>query len=177
VASNTDLTIPTARGIGPGNGTLVEVIRLATGAEPIVAGKPELALHRESADRVGAQHPLVVGDRLDTDIEGATRAATDSLLVLTGVTDPAQLLAAPPERRPTYLAEDLRGLLDAPAAVQMDGGTARLAGWSAVVRDKRLELTGDGSRVDGLRAACVATWAAAGDVDTSTVAARLATAD
>jgi HAD superfamily hydrolase (TIGR01450 family) len=177
VASNTDLTIPTARGIGPGNGTLVEVIRLATGAEPIVAGKPELALHRESADRVGARHPLVVGDRLDTDIEGATRAQTDSLLVFTGVTDPAQLLAAPPEQRPTYLAEDLRGLLDVAAPVRVDGGTVRLAGWSAAVRDKRLELTGSGTRVEGVRVACVAAWAAAGDIDISAVAARLATAD
>lgn len=177
VASNTDLTIPTARGIGPGNGTLVEVIRLATGAEPIVAGKPELALHRESADRVGARRPLVVGDRLDTDIEGATRAQTDSLLVFTGVTDPAQLLAAPPERRPTYLAEDLRGLLDVAEPVRVDGDFVRLAGWKATVRDKRLELTGAGSRVDAVRVACVAAWGTGGDIDTSAVAARLATAD
>jgi HAD superfamily hydrolase (TIGR01450 family) len=177
VASNTDLTIPTARGIGPGNGTLVEVIRLATGAEPIVAGKPELALHRESADRVGAQRPLVVGDRLDTDIEGAARAATDSLLVLTRVTDPAHQLAAPPAERPTYLAEDLRGLLIAHDPVHTDGDTARLGGWTAAVRDKRLELTGGGRRVDGLRVACVAAWAAAGDLDTGDVAARLSAAD
>jgi glycerol-1-phosphatase len=186
VASNTDLTIPTARGIGPGNGALVQVIRLVTGASPIVAGKPELALHRESADRVGAHRPLVVGDRLDTDIEGASRAGTDSLLVLTGVTDPAQLLAASPQRRPTFLAEDLRGLLAEHAPVQRDGGAAQLGGWRAEVRDKRLELSGDGSRVDGLRAGCVALWAPdgiddgmdpAGDVDTGAAAARLATAD
>jgi HAD superfamily hydrolase (TIGR01450 family) len=177
VASNTDLTIPTARGIGPGNGTLVAVIRLATGAEPIIAGKPQLALHRESADRVGAQRPLVVGDRLDTDIEGATRAVTDSLLVLTGVTNAAQLLTAPPEHRPTYLAEDLRGLLAAHAPVEVDGDTTRLGGWTATVRGKRLELTGSGSRVDGLRAACVAAWEAAGDLDTDAAAARLSAGD
>jgi HAD superfamily hydrolase (TIGR01450 family) len=176
VASNTDLTIPTVRGIGPGNGTLVEVIRLATGASPVVAGKPELALHRESAERVGARRPLVVGDRLDTDIEGATRAHTDSLLVLTGVTDPAHLIAAPPERRPTYLAEDLRGLLVEHAPVERDGLAVCLDGWRAEIRDKRLELRGAGRRVDGLRVACVAAWAAAGDVDTDDAAARLATA-
>lgn len=67
VASNTDRTIPTARGPAPGNGTLVEVIRMATGADPLVAGKPERALHSESIERVGARRPLVVGDRLDTD--------------------------------------------------------------------------------------------------------------
>jgi HAD superfamily hydrolase (TIGR01450 family) len=177
VASNTDLTIPTQRGIGPGNGTLVEVIRLATGATPIVAGKPELALHRESAERVGAQRPLVVGDRLDTDILGATRADTDSLLVLTGVTDPAQLLSAPAQRRPTYLAEDLRGLLVAHEPVQLDGEVVRLREWRATVRDQRLELSGSGSRVDGLRAACVAAWGAADDVDTGEAAHRLAVID
>ncbi|HEY2831266.1 MAG TPA: HAD-IIA family hydrolase [Sporichthyaceae bacterium] len=177
VASNTDLTIPTQRGIGPGNGTLVEVIRLATGATPIVAGKPELALHRESAERVGAQRPLVVGDRLDTDILGATRADTDSLLVLTGVTDPAQLLSAPAQRRPTYLAEDLRGLLVAHEPVQLDGEIVRLREWRATVRDQRLELSGSGSRVDGLRAACVAAWGAADDVDTGEAAHRLAVID
>ncbi|HZE66566.1 MAG TPA: HAD-IIA family hydrolase [Sporichthyaceae bacterium] len=182
VASNTDLTIPTARGIGPGNGTLVEVIRLASGASPIVAGKPELALHRESAERVGAQRPLVVGDRLDTDILGATRAQTDSLLVLTGVTDAVELLAAPPDRRPTYLAEDLRGLLVAHDPVDVDRGTVRLGGWTAQVRDKLLELTGGGRRVDGLRVACVAAWTShgmdtAGDVDTTEACARLSAAD
>jgi HAD superfamily hydrolase (TIGR01450 family) len=177
VASNTDLTIPTHRGIGPGNGTLVEVIRLATGASPIIAGKPELALHRESAERVGAQRPLVVGDRLDTDIQGAVRADTDSLLVLTGVTDPAQLLAAPPDRRPTYLAEDLRGLLVAHPPVQVNGDVVQLEGWRATVRAKRLELSGSGRRVDGLRVACVAAWSATDDVDTGTAATRLATAD
>lgn len=95
-ASNTDLTIPSARGIAPGNGAAVEVVRIATGAEPQVAGKPLPPMHRETILRTGAERPLVVGDRLDTDIEGAFNGGVDSLLVLTGVTDGAQLLAAPP---------------------------------------------------------------------------------
>jgi HAD superfamily hydrolase (TIGR01450 family) len=174
VASNTDLTIPTPRGIGPGNGTLVAVIRLATGAEPLVAGKPELALHRESIDRVASTRPLIIGDRLDTDIEGAVRAGTDSLLVLTGVTGPAELLAAPPTRRPTYLAADLRGLLTAHADVAVDGGEAALGGWTARVLAGRLRLSGAGTWVDALRAACVAVWAFPGDVDSREVVVRLA---
>jgi HAD superfamily hydrolase (TIGR01450 family) len=161
VASNTDLTFPTPRGIAPGNGTLVNVIRSVTGVDPIVAGKPELALHAESAERVGAQRPLVVGDRLDTDILGATRAGVDSLLVLTGVTDAAGLLAAGPDRRPTYLAEDLRGLLSSHPALEQAEEEVRLGGWSARVRDGRLDLNGNGSRTDGLRVACVALWASA----------------
>lgn len=94
-ASNTDLTIPSARGIAPGNGAAVEVVRIATGAEPQVAGKPLPPMHKETILRTGAERPLVVGDRLDTDIEGAFNGEVDSLLVLTGVTDGAQLLAAP----------------------------------------------------------------------------------
>lgn len=160
VASNTDLTIPTARGIAPGNGSLVQVVRIATGCEPLVAGKPELALHRESIERVDAQRPLVVGDRLDTDIEGAVRAGTDSLLVLTGVTGAAELLAAPLQRRPTYLSADLRGLLAAHAEVRLDAGAVHLGGWTARVEGGRLRLRGTGERAEGLRAACVAAWAA-----------------
>ncbi len=102
-ASNTDLTIPSPRGIAPGNGAAVEVVRIATGAEPQVAGKPLPPMHRETILRTGAERPLVVGDRLDTDIEGANAGGVDSLLVLTGVTDAAQLLAAAPKYRPTYV--------------------------------------------------------------------------
>ncbi len=170
VASNTDLTIPTARGIAPGNGALVQVVRIATGCEPLVAGKPEIALHRESIDRVDARRPLVVGDRLDTDIEGAVRADTDSLLVLTGVTGAAELLAAPPERRPTYLAADLRGLLAVHADVRLDSGAVTLGGWSARVDAGRLRLTGTGGHADGLRTACVAAWRVPGADVTEAVA-------
>ena len=63
------------RGIQPGNGSLCQVIAHATGQQPVVAGKPEPPLHAEAVARTGAQRPLVVGDRLDTDIEGAVRAA------------------------------------------------------------------------------------------------------
>ncbi|MGW2544712.1 HAD-IIA family hydrolase, partial [Kitasatospora sp. NPDC001574] len=122
VASNTDVTVPTARGIAPGNGMLVAAVRAATGVEPEVAGKPLPPMHRETVLRTGAKRPLVVGDRLDTDIEGAFNGGVDSLLVFTGVTTAGQLLAAPVEHRPTYLAEDLRGLLTAHAPVDAVAG-------------------------------------------------------
>ncbi|WSY16443.1 HAD-IIA family hydrolase [Embleya sp. NBC_00896] len=173
VASNADLTIPTERGIAPGNGALVGVVRAATGAEPVVAGKPELPLHRETILRTGAKRPLVVGDRLDTDIEGARNAGVDSLLVLTGVTTPEGLLAAEEGRRPTFVAEDLRALLTAPVTATRDGDTWTCGGWSARVADETLTIEGAGSRVDGLRAACAATWAADSPVDTTGVTTRL----
>lgn len=159
IASNTDLTLPSVRGILPGNGSLVAVIMLASGKVPVVAGKPELPLHRESAERVGAQRPLVVGDRLDSDIEGAVRAGTPSLLVLSGVTGPAELLAAPPGRRPTYLAADLRGMLEPHPALTIGAdGTWAHGGWTAARRNGSLVLDGDGDPVDGLRLAAAALW-------------------
>ncbi|MFD8252992.1 HAD hydrolase-like protein [Streptomyces werraensis] len=162
-ASNTDLTIPSGRGIAPGNGAAVEVVRIATGAEPQVAGKPLPPMHRETILRTGAERPLVVGDRLDTDIEGAFNGGVDSLLVLTGVTDGAQVIAAPPQHRPTYVDADLRGLLTGQPEVAEDGGAFRCGGWTAAAGAGRLELNGDGAPVDGLRALCAAAWTAAGE--------------
>ncbi len=112
VATNLDATIPTPRGRVLGNGALVAALRHACGVEPLVAGKPEPPLMLESVERTGARQPVVVGDRLDTDIEGATRSGLASLLVLTGVTDWPELCMAPAARRPTYLDRDLRGLLE-----------------------------------------------------------------
>jgi HAD superfamily hydrolase (TIGR01450 family) len=164
VASNGDLTIPGRSGIAPGNGSLIQVVATATGVRPLVAGKPEPPLHHESVLRTGARHPLVVGDRLDTDIEGARRVGADSLLVLTGVTQPADVVLAPPSRRPTYLAEDLAGLLEPHPAPEKstaeEAGSYSCGGWTARRDGDRLELTGQGERIDGLRALCAAAWAA-----------------
>lgn len=163
VASNADATLPTPRGRQPGNGSLTQVIANATGARPLIAGKPEPPLHAESVERTGARRPLVVGDRLDTDIEGASRVGAESLLVLTGVTGPADLLLAPPGRRPSYIAEGLSGLLTPhPEVTQADGGY-RCRGWTARWADdgRRLELTGSGDRIDGLRALSAAAWSGA----------------
>lgn len=142
-ASNTDLTIPSGRGIAPGNGAAVEVVRIATGAEPQVAGKPLPPMHRETVLRTGAKRPIVVGDRLDTDIEGAFNGGVDSLLVLTGVTDGARLLAAEPRHRPTYVDADLRGLLTGQPEVVVREGEFGCGGWTASVRGDALVLDGD----------------------------------
>jgi glycerol 3-phosphatase-2 len=162
VASNGDLTLPGRRGSQPGNGSLIQVIATATGVQPLVAGKPEPPLHRESVLRTGAKHPLVVGDRLDTDIEGAHRVGADSLLVLTGVTGPAEAVLAPPSQRPTYLAEDLAGLLEPHPEVSSADGAFSCGGWTATRTEDQLELSGDGERIDGLRALCAAAWATEG---------------
>jgi len=111
VATNADRTLPSPRGPLPGNGSLVAALATALQRQPDeVVGKPAPALFQRAAERTGARHPLVVGDRLDTDIEGAHRAGMDSLLVLTGVTQPADLAEVPPDRRPTYVGKDLTAL-------------------------------------------------------------------
>lgn len=115
VATNTDATLPSARGPLPGNGALVAALRTALGREPdLVVGKPRPTLFRTAAAQVSARHPLVVGDRLDTDIDAARAAGMDSLLVLTGVDGEAEVAGRPGHRRPTHVAADLRALL-APA--------------------------------------------------------------
>ena len=110
VATNTDLTLPSDRGLLPGNGALVAALAAATGADPLVAGKPDPGLMRAALRRGDFAAPLVVGDRLNTDIAGANAAGLPSLAVLTGVLDPMQLVSAIPAERPDYLAHDLRGL-------------------------------------------------------------------
>lgn len=157
VSGNTDSTYPSPRGLVPGNGALVAALVTATGQHPVVVGKPEPELHAASVERVGATKPLVVGDRLDTDILGAVRAGADSLLVLTGVTDVADLLAAPVGMRPTYLSSDLRGLISSHPAVSLADGSAA-CGQARAWREGEQMQRSDGSD-DSLRAACAVAWA------------------
>jgi glycerol-1-phosphatase len=158
VGSNGDLTIPAPAGTGPGNGSLIKVIATATGVTPVMAGKPEPPLQRESVLRTGAKHPLIVGDRLDTDILGAHNVGVDSLLVLTGVTDPAHAILAAPDQRPAYLAQDLTGLLEPHPEVASEDGRATCRGWTASWDGDKLDLSGDGDKTDALRALCAAAW-------------------
>jgi HAD superfamily hydrolase (TIGR01450 family) len=176
VGSNGDRTIPGgSRPPRPGNGSLLQVIRTATGVEPVITGKPEQPLHREAVMRTGAERPLVVGDRLDTDIEGAHNSGADSLLVLTGVTGPPALLTAPARQRPTFVAADLGGLLVPHPAVRPEGGGYACGGWHAAwtAGGDRITLTGDGDPLDGLRAMCAAAWSSRRPVRPEAVTAAL----
>ena len=166
VATNADATIPSPRGPLPGNGALVGVVSAVTGRRPLVTGKPDPAMHAECVRRTGARRPLVVGDRLDTDVEGGRRAGAATLLVLTGVTDPAVLLAAGPDRRPDLLAPDSGGLLTPHPGVVAEHGRWRCDQWTVRSGDGTLRLGRDAvgapagaDGLDGLRALCVAHWA------------------
>ena len=158
VASNTDLTIPTPYGLAPGHGVLVETISRFAGVAPVVAGKPELPLMEETVRRVGGERPLMVGDRLDTDIEGAHALGVPSLLVLTGVTWLEDLASAAPELRPTYIAPDTGGLFEPHPVPDADGDDAVLGGWRGRVVGGCLEVEGEGSVADWWRVAATAAW-------------------
>jgi glycerol-1-phosphatase len=167
VAGNLDATLPTSLGQLPGNGAMVAALRTATGLEPLVAGKPEPALHAEAVERTAARCPLVVGDRLDTDIRGAVRAGADSLLVLTGVLDVAGLVSAEPGSRPSFVSADLRGLLVAHPPVQITAtratcGRAEATLEGGVVRVMPSDGGSDGvsDGVQALRAASALAWRA-----------------
>src|SRR6202012_2645563 len=110
VAANVDATLPTERGLLPGNGSMVAALKTATDAEPQVAGKPAPTLMRDALARGSFRTPLVVGDRLDTDIAGATAAERPSLFVLAGVHSARAAVYAVPDQRPTHIGHDLRAL-------------------------------------------------------------------
>ncbi|GAB3867013.1 HAD hydrolase-like protein [Nocardioides maradonensis] len=159
IASNTDATIPTAYGVAPGHGALVDLIAAFAGTQPEVAGKPARPLLDETVRRMSATRPLMVGDRLDTDIRGGRNADVDSLLVMTGVTGLQELVAARPEERPTYLARDLAGLVSRHPEVRPTDGRWTVEGWIASTDGRQLVVEGDGSGDDWWRAVAVASWA------------------
>ncbi|RSM52470.1 HAD family hydrolase [Amycolatopsis sp. WAC 01376] len=154
VATNVDATLPTERGLLPGNGSMVAALRTATGVEPLVAGKPAPLLFTTAARDAGAERSLVVGDRLDTDIEGAVAAGIDALCVLTGVADAASLIKARPEERPRYLSWDLSGLSSRAELLEIGPKD----GWRVTAQGDVLEADGEGDSLDLLRALCAAAW-------------------
>lgn len=170
-ASNPDLTFPTPRGLAPGNGAMVHAVRLATGAEPVVAGKPGRPIYDEARRRTGAAAPLMVGDRLDTDIDGAIGAEVASMAVLTGVTTLQDVAAAPPGHRPTYVALDLGALHEPHPAVAVEETAARCGEAVVELADGRIVRTsGAPGSVTTLRAAVALAWSVA---DASGVSPRL----
>jgi HAD superfamily hydrolase (TIGR01450 family) len=167
IATNLDPTVPSPRGPLPGNGSLVAALQHATGVSPRATGKPDPTMHAESVQRSGAQRPLVVGDRLDTDIEGARRVGCDSLLVLTGVTAAADLINATPQHQPDYIGRDVSALLVAHPAVEHSGDRFQCGAATVQRSAEGLKLSGakrgGGDGLDGLRALLDAAWSEPAD--------------
>jgi glycerol 3-phosphatase-2 len=162
VATNTDSTRPTDRGIVPGNGAAVDAVRQAVDVDPEVAGKPFRPLMEVTMARLGASRPIFVGDRIDTDIAGAVGVGIDSLFVLTGAHGPRELLAAGPEERPTHLGLDLAALLRPARQVQRVVNRAICGAMSAMATDSRIVIettpAGPEEAVDALWAVVQLVW-------------------
>lgn len=162
VATNTDWTIPQARGTAPGNGTLVSAVHTVVGRLPVVAGKPEVAIFEEAMRRFDATKAIMIGDRLDTDILGANRAGISAVFVLTGIDQAKQVLAAAVQERPLFILEDLRGLHEPyPATAESTDGAVVVTtvGQSVVRRDGSvLVVAASGRKIDLLRAGAAAIW-------------------
>jgi glycerol 3-phosphatase-2 len=125
-----------------------------------VAGKPETPIFQEAVARFGAQHPLFLGDRLDTDILGANRAGIASALVLTGVDRPKHVLAAPENSRPTYILGDLRELHEPYPEVQVKDGVATVRDARVAIDGADIRILSEGDRaIDLVRAGAAAIWA------------------
>ncbi|QRY40726.1 HAD-IIA family hydrolase [Microbacterium hominis] len=160
IATNTDWTIPQARGIAPGNGTLVSAVHTAVGRLAVVAGKPERAIFDEAVARFGAQKALFIGDRLDTDIAGAQAAGLDSVLVLTGIDRPKHVLAAPATSRPTYILGDLRELHEEYPETIVRGDTTAVRDATVRIDGADIHIVSEGTRpIDLVRAGAAAIWA------------------
>ncbi|GAC1493344.1 MAG: HAD-IIA family hydrolase [Pseudarthrobacter sp.] len=160
VATNTDMTIPQSRGIAPGNGALVAAVTAATRRKPLVAGKPEAPLFHAAAKRLAADRPLVVGDRLDTDILGGNNAGFATVAVLTGVDTKNTILAARTAERPDYIIGELSDLHRPYPKVVSTDGTYRCGDATAFASGDTVSVQGREDDLNAWRAACAAWWAA-----------------
>ena len=166
-ASNLDATLPVERGQALGNGSLVRAIQHATRKRPTAGGKPEPGIYRRASELVGARNPLAVGDRLETDIMGAVAAGVPAMHVLTGVHMARDVIRAPRGQRPSYLAIDMRGLLEAHPAPKHHRDGTWTCGLSQVAKVERsgvltlddVELTEPVTiTIDSYRALAAAAW-------------------
>lgn len=160
IATNTDWTLPLERGIAPGNGTLVSAVHIAVGRLPVFAGKPQRAIFETAFERFGTRDALMIGDRLDTDIEGARNAGIESALVLTGIDRPKQLLAAGESRRPNYILRDLRELEHPyPTTVVANDGAVSVGTATVKMDTHHVRIVREGNDpLNLLRAGCEAIW-------------------
>ena len=173
-ATNLDATLPQERGFALGNGALVRAVSYATRKRPIAAGKPEPGIYQRGAELIESENPIAVGDRLETDILGAVAAGIPALHVLTGVHDARAVICAPRGQRPSYLALDMRGLLEEHPSPKHHADGTWTCGISQVARLRRdghltlddVELReGAVISMDSYRALAAAAWDSPSELD------------
>jgi N-acetylglutamate synthase-like GNAT family acetyltransferase len=148
VATNPDTSFPAPDGLWPGAGAILAAVTTTTGATPTIVGKPARPMFEAAAELTGATNPLVVGDRLDTDIAGARGMEWDSLLVLSGTSKPSDLPTG--SVLPTFVAADVSALLDdRPPARFRRATPVDHPGIAALLQAVGLRSEGFEDRIDG----------------------------
>ncbi|MET3769027.1 NagD protein [Marisediminicola sp. UYEF4] len=109
IVTNPDATGPSAEGPLPATGAVAALISKATGKEPYVVGKPNPMMFRSAMNKIGAhsENTGMIGDRMDTDIVAGIEAGLHTILVLTGISDQAEI-----DRYPFRPDEILGGVID-----------------------------------------------------------------
>jgi HAD superfamily hydrolase (TIGR01450 family) len=159
IATNQDWTLPLEKGIAPGNGTLVGAVHTAVGILPEFAGKPFRPIFDAALSELGFQKPLVIGDRLDTDIKGAVAAGLESAAVLTGIVGNKELLGAKSDERPNYILTDLSELFsDYPKPKRTKSSVSFGQSEVEIIGDRLMISAGNPSAVDTIRAATDLVW-------------------
>jgi 4-nitrophenyl phosphatase len=112
IGTNPDLTYPSEEGIVPGNGSQLAYLQAATGKAPTLVGKPQVAMMEVALTHLGlpANQAAMVGDRLDTDIQGGKNVGMTTIFLLGGVTTMNELAAS--TLKPDYVMDDLAALQD-----------------------------------------------------------------
>ena len=97
ISTNPDATGPSADGPLPATGAIAALISKATGMEPYVVGKPNPMMFRSAMNKIGAhsENTAMIGDRMDTDIVAGIEAGLHTILVMTGISDPAEVSRYP----------------------------------------------------------------------------------
>jgi NagD protein len=109
IATNPDATGPSQEGVLPATGSVAALITKATGREPYIVGKPNPMMFRSAMNKIQAhsEHTGMIGDRMDTDVVAGIEAGLHTVLVLTGISDKAEI-----EKYPFRPSEILNSVAD-----------------------------------------------------------------
>jgi 5'-nucleotidase len=112
IATNPDVSGPSAEGPLPATGSVAALITAATGRRPYFVGKPNPMMFRSALNRISAhsETTVMIGDRMDTDIVAGIEAGLDTILVLSGVTTPADIERFP--YRPGLVLESIANAVE-----------------------------------------------------------------
>ncbi len=93
ISTNPDATGPSPEGPLPATGAINALITKATGKEPYIVGKPNPMMFRSALNKIGAHshNTAMIGDRMDTDVVAGMEAGLHTILVMTGISDPAEI--------------------------------------------------------------------------------------